>query len=108
MGKEIEMFGRKSTEEERISENLRFRYRRNRPDMGDLECEETIIADKKEYERVRNSVMRNLRTKYGRKVADRALCRVNKRLSEGYFKINHAESDKSLGKYPAYDNASIY
>lgn len=52
--------------------------------------------------------MRNLRTKYGRNVADRALCRVNKRMSEGYFKINHAESDKFLEKNPAEGNALIY
>ena len=102
------MFRRKHREEERISENLRFRYRRNRPDMGDLECENIIITEKKEHGRVRNSVMRDLRTKHGREVADRALARVNKRLSEGYFKTNQVESNNFFKKNSDEYDMSIY
>ena len=53
-----------------------------------LECEEAIIADKTRFGSARTSLMRYLRTKYGYDVANRALYRINKRRSEGYFKIS--------------------
>jgi len=57
---------------------------------------------------VRKYKIKHLREKYGEDTANRALWRVNRRKSEGYFKINHAESGKSFVKNPEYDNASIY
>lgn len=56
-----------------------------RQQLGDLESEEAIIKDKERFGRVRNSLMNNLRAKYGYKVANRALWRVNRRITEGYF-----------------------
>jgi len=56
-----------------------------RQSLAELECEEAIIGDKKEYGRVRKSMMNVLRAKYGDGMANRALSRVNKRLQEGYF-----------------------
>jgi len=54
--------------------------------LAELECEEAIIQDKKEYGRVRNSMMKVLRAKYGYSIADRTLNRVNKRIQKGHFK----------------------
>ena len=56
-------------------------------EIGNLETEEAIIKDKERFGRVRNSLMKHLRAKYGEKVADRALWRVNRRKNEGYFRI---------------------
>ncbi|MGQ0638078.1 MAG: hypothetical protein ACT4N1_01770 [Nitrososphaerota archaeon] len=52
---------------------------------GDLISEEAIIKDKERFGRVRNSLMKYLRAKYGDRVADRALWRVNRRMTEGYL-----------------------
>ena len=73
------MLDRKRTEEERIEENIS-------EEEGDLACEEAIIKDKERFGRVRKSLMKYLRTKYGDDVANRALWRVNRRRSEGYFR----------------------
>jgi len=56
-----------------------------RQSLAELECEEAIIGDKKEYGRVRKSMMNMLRAKYSDEIANRALSRVNKRLQENYF-----------------------
>ena len=69
------MFGRKREEEERIEEI-----------DGDIVCEESIMKDKERFGRVRKSMMKYLRAKYGDDVAKRALWRVNRRRTEGYFK----------------------
>ena len=53
---------------------------------GDLNCEEAIMKDKERFGRVRNSLMKYLRAEYGNDVADRALRRISKRRTEGYFK----------------------
>ena len=53
--------------------------------LAELECEEAIIKDKREFGRVRNSMMKVLRAKYGNGIANRALSRVNKRVQENYF-----------------------
>ena len=73
------MFNRKRAEEERIEENIS-------KEEGDLACEEAIIKDKDRFGRVRKSLMKYLRTKYGKDVANRALWRVNRRRTEGYFR----------------------
>ena len=73
------MFGRKQAEEERIEENIS-------EEEGDLACEEAIMNDKERFGRVRKSLMKYLRTKYGKDVANRALWRVNRRRTEGYFR----------------------
>lgn len=72
------MFNRKPAEPERIAENL-----------GNLECEEAIISDKTRFGRVRKSMMNYLRAKYGKDIANRALWRVNRRKTEGYFDNSH-------------------
>ncbi|MGI0072598.1 MAG: hypothetical protein ACREA3_02155 [Nitrosotalea sp.] len=69
------MFNRKPTEIRRIEENT-----------GDLECEEAIISDKERFGRVRKSLMRYLKAKYSDEIAQRALWRVNRRRTEGYFR----------------------
>jgi len=54
---------------------------------GELESEEAIMNDKERFGRVRTSLMKQLRTKYGDDVANRALYRINKRISEGSLMI---------------------
>ena len=54
-------------------------------EQGNLEAEEAIIKDKERFGRVRNSLMKHLRAKYGERVANRALWRVNRRMTEGYL-----------------------
>ena len=56
-----------------------------RVSQGDINCEEAIISDREGFGRVRNSVMQGLRERYGKKIADRALWRVNARKNRGYF-----------------------
>ena len=72
------MFGRKRTEEERIEENIS-------EEVANLECEKAIISEKERFGRARKTLMNYLRTKYGEDVANRALWRVNRRRTEGYF-----------------------
>jgi len=55
--------------------------------LGNLECEEAVLKDKKRFGRVRSSLMEYLRAKHGYSTANRALSRVNKRLQENYFSI---------------------
>ena len=69
-------------EEDGEYENMSRELKEN---LGELECEEAIINDKKEFGRVRNSMMKVLRAKHGDDLANRALSRVNKRLQENYF-----------------------
>ena len=54
---------------------------------ADLECEDAILSDKQRFGRVRTSLMRHLRAKYGEKTANKALSRINKRFSKGSLKI---------------------
>lgn len=49
---------------------------------ANLEAEEAIIEDKERFGRARNSLMKYLRAKYGYRVANRALWRVNRRLTD--------------------------
>jgi len=56
-----------------------------RQSLAELECEEAIIEDKKEFGRVRKSMMNVLRAQHGNEIADRVLSRVNKRIQENYF-----------------------
>lgn len=53
--------------------------------LGELDCEETIINDKKQFGRVRNSMMKVLRAKYGYNTANRTLNRINKRIQKGHL-----------------------
>ena len=50
--------------------------------LAELECEESIIGDKKEFGRVRKSLMNMLRAKHGDEIANRALSKVNKRMQK--------------------------
>ena len=63
---------------ERIEETLQ---------NGELASEEAIMNDKERFGRVRTILMKQLRTKYGDDVANRALYRINKRISEGSLRI---------------------
>jgi hypothetical protein len=54
---------------------------------GELESEEAIMNDKERFGRVRTTLMKQLRVKYGDDVANRALYRINKRISEGSLRI---------------------
>ena len=54
-------------------------------ELANLEAEERIIEDKREFGRVRSSLMKYLEAKYGRDVAYRALRRINARISRNYF-----------------------
>jgi len=55
-------------------------------ELANLEAEERIIQDKREFGRVRASVMKYLEAKYGYEIAYRALRRVNARINRGYYK----------------------
>jgi len=57
-------------------------------ELANLEAEERIIQDKREFGRVRSSVMKYLEAKYGYDIAYRALRRVNARINRGYFRNN--------------------
>jgi hypothetical protein len=54
---------------------------------AELECEDAIMNDKQRFGRVRTSLMKHLRAKHGNMVANRALSRINKRVSEGSLNI---------------------
>jgi F0F1-type ATP synthase membrane subunit b/b' len=54
---------------------------------AELETEEAIMNEKERFGRVRTSLMKQLRAKYGDDVANRALYRINKRISEGSLRI---------------------
>ena len=49
--------------------------------LSELSCEEAIILEKQRFGRVRTSMMKHLRTKHGKKTANRVLSRINKRYS---------------------------
>lgn len=87
---------RKTTENERKEENVRpFRHFSSSDDAktassdADLRCEEAIMKDKELFGRTRTSLMKHLRAEYGLDVADRALRRINKRRTEGYFHLGN-------------------
>jgi len=65
-------------------ENLSSKLRQS---LAELECEEAIIQDKKEFGRVRKSMMNVLRAKYSDEIANRTLNRVNKRMQKGHLSI---------------------
>ncbi len=54
---------------------------------GDLESEDAIMNDKERFGRVRTILMKQLRAKYGEDIANRALYRINKRISEDSLRI---------------------
>ncbi len=54
---------------------------------GELDSEEAIMNEKERFGRVRTSLMKQLRAKYGDDVANRALYRINKRISEGSLRV---------------------
>ena len=54
---------------------------------AELECEDAIILDKQRFGRVRTSLMKHLRSKYGKKTANRTLSRINKRASNGSLRM---------------------
>ncbi len=67
---------------------------------GELESEDAIMNDKERFCRVRTILMKQLRAKYGDDIANRALYRINKRISEDSLRvkvnlgiINRSESE---------------
>jgi len=56
---------------------------------GELDCEEVIMNEKERFGRVRTSMMKTLRKKYGSETADRTLSRINKRSSESSLRIKY-------------------
>jgi hypothetical protein len=66
--------------------------------QADLECEEAIIKDKQRFGRTRTHLMRHLRAKYGSRIADRAMWRVNKRSIQGTNLLfhNNSQPDSAL------------
>ena len=67
---------------------------------GELESEDAIMIDKERFGRVRTILMKQLRAKYGDEIANRALYRINKRISEDSLRvkvnlgiINRSESE---------------
>jgi len=60
---------------------------------GDLECEDAIMRDKERFGRALTGLMKQLRLQYGQEVADRALLRINKRVSQNSMKIKKHLSD---------------
>jgi hypothetical protein len=58
--------------------------------QDELECEEAIISDKQRFGRVRTSLMKYLRTKYGEKTANKVLTRINQRASNGTLKMKQS------------------
>ncbi len=64
---------------------------------SELACEDAIILDKQRFGRVRNSMMKHLRSEHGEKIANRVLSRINKRASNGSI-----EMKESLNK-PEFD-----
>lgn len=77
---------RKTTESERIRDNSGLNEQKTASNDADLRCEEAIMKDKELFGRTRTSLMKHLRAEYGNDVADRALRRINKRITEGYLK----------------------
>lgn len=67
---------------------------------GELESEEAIMNDKERFGRVRTILMKQLRVKYGDDIANRALYRINKRISEGSLrvKVNLSSINPSEGQ----------
>ena len=54
---------------------------------GEIESEEVIMNEKERFGRVRTSMMKHLRSKYGEDIANRALSRINKRVSQGSLRV---------------------
>jgi hypothetical protein len=54
---------------------------------GELESEDAIMNDKERFGRVRTTLMKQLRAKYGDDIANRALYRINKRISEDSLRV---------------------
>ncbi len=54
---------------------------------GELESEDAIMNDKERFGRVRTILMKQLRAKYGEGTANRALYRINKRISEDSLRV---------------------
>ena len=68
-------------------ENLTQNNSLEEPVTADLECEDAIMQDKQRFGRVRTSLMKHLRENHGEIVANRALSRINKRVSDGSLNI---------------------
>ena len=56
------------------------------------------MNEKERFGRVRTSLMKTLRKQYGRETADRALSRINKRLSEGSLRIKYHLQEPKYSK----------
>jgi len=57
---------------------------------SELACEDAIILDKQRFGRVRTSMMKHLRSKYGEEISNRILSRINKRASTGSSRMKES------------------
>ncbi|MGI0102800.1 MAG: hypothetical protein ACREA7_09440 [Nitrosotalea sp.] len=81
-----EVHSRSNEEEMRFNEGQTTKKEiSSRSNRGELYCEEAIMKDKERFGRVRKSLMDYLRETHGEQIANRALWRVNKRITEGYL-----------------------
>jgi hypothetical protein len=64
--------------------------------QAELDCEEAIIQDRQRFGRTRTTLMRYLRAKYGKSVADRAMWRVCKRLKPNPLYHSSTLQDSAL------------
>jgi len=62
----------------------------NKETLSELTCEDAIISDKQRFGRVRNSMMKHLRSEHGEKIANRVLSRINKRASNGSLEMRES------------------
>jgi hypothetical protein len=67
------------------SETIQDKNGELKKSLAELECEEAIINDKKEFGRVRTTMMKFLRAKHSQEIANRVLNRINKRIQERYL-----------------------
>jgi len=63
---------------------------------SELACEDAIILDKQRFGRVRNSMMKHLRSEHGEKIANRVLSRINKRASNGSIEMKESLNKSQL------------
>lgn len=72
-------------ENEENQEKLNKKQEKLSKMKDEIECENTILEEKQRFGRVRTSVMRYMREKYGYTVANRVMWRIDKRIKNHSF-----------------------
>lgn len=83
----------------RMFRRRRYNAETKQDKKRELECEEAIMVEKNRFGKVRKTFMEYMRVEYGYRIADRVLSRVNKRLSEGYFKTMRKDTSPNKKEY---------